>query len=56
MSSSVVASYGIPVGVIRKPAPVRALTLPDFPRLIPAAFIARAVATIARTKVALAHP
>src|SRR5690349_20790630 len=47
MSSTVVSAYGSPLGVIRKPPSMRALTLPDLPRLIPAAFIARAVAMIA---------
>src|SRR6476660_9946160 len=46
LSSVVVSAYGSPLGVIRKPPSMRALTLPDLPRLIPAAFMPSAVSTI----------
>src|SRR5438876_5080073 len=47
MSSGTVSAYGTALGVIRHPPSMRALTLPDLPRLIPSAFISRAVAMIA---------
>src|SRR5437867_7554272 len=46
MSTGCVDSYAIPVGVTRKPASNRALTLPDLPRFKPRAFISSAVAMI----------
>src|SRR5690348_634930 len=46
-SSASVSSYGSALGVTRKPPSMRALTLPDLPRLMPSAFICRAVRTTA---------
>src|SRR5204862_2716061 len=46
MSTGCVDSYAIPVGVTRKPASNRALTLPDLPRFKPCAFISIAVTMI----------
>src|SRR5690242_13605885 len=51
MSCGVVFAYGKPLGVTRNPSNApsrqRALTLPDLPRLMPASFMASAVAIIA---------
>src|SRR5689334_7699941 len=51
MSSGSVSSYGSALGVTRKPPSMRALTFPALPRLMPSAFICRAVCTTASRSV-----